>query len=95
MIISPLVNDLAKQTSGTARAIADELRVFAAVGTGFERDLFPPGNSHIERPGSAKCSALLPDSIMAHDERLAEVISAWPELPAALKSVILAMVRAG
>ena len=63
-------------------------------GTGFERTAFTTGNSHIERPGSAKCSALLPHSTTTHDEGLAEVIAAWTALPAALKSDIMAIVRA-
>ena len=42
----------------------------------------------------AKCGALSPHSSTPHDAGLSEVISVWPELPAALKSGILAMVRA-
>ena len=64
-------------------------------GTGFEREPFPPGNRHISPEGGAKCGALLPDSIMADDEALREVIRAWPNLPAVIKTGILAMVRAG
>ena len=63
-------------------------------GTGFERDLFPPGNSHIAPEGGAKCGALLSGSEATDDEALAEVIDAWPNLPPALQQAILATVRA-
>ena len=64
-------------------------------GTGFEREPFLPGNRHIAPEGGAKCGALLPDSTTTPDVGLAEVIDAWPQLPAALKHGILAIVRAG
>ena len=73
----------------------DVLENVRVAGTGFERELFPLGNRHIAPQGGAKYGALLPDSIMALDEGLAEVINAWPELPAALQQAILAIVRAG
>ena len=82
----------AKQNPGVATFRYAGVKV---AGTGFEREPFPPGNSHIAGSDSAKCSALLPDSIMADDESLREVIEAWPNLPAALQRGILAMVRAG
>ena len=63
-------------------------------GTGFQREPFPPGNRHIATTGAAKSGAT---DAANHDveAELLEVIDAWPELPAALKSGILAMVRAG
>ena len=48
--------------------------------------------SGLPRRGT-KSGALLQHSVKAHDEGLAEVIDACPELPAALKSGILAIVR--
>ena len=68
--------------------------MFAVAGTGFERELFPSGNSQIAPEGDAKCGALLPGSESKHDEALREVIDAWPNLPAALQQAILAIVRA-
>ena len=65
------------------------------VGTGIERELFHSGNSQIAGSDSAKCSALLPSSIMVDDEALREVIRAWPNLPTVLQQAILAIVCAG
>ena len=63
-------------------------------GTGFQREPFPPGNSHIATTGAAKSGA--PDAANHKVEvELLEVIDAWPSLPAALQHGILAMVRAG
>ena len=78
---------------GTFRRLARCASAFR-FGTGFERDLFPPGNSHIAGSDSAKSSALLPSSEATHDEALREVIDAWQEIPAALKTGILAIVSA-
>ena len=75
--------------------VVDILENARVAGTGFEREPFHSGNSHIAGSDSAKCSALLPDSIMADDESLREVIRAWPNLPTALQQAILAIVRAG
>ena len=61
-------------------------------GTGFERSPFPPGNSHILTTGAAKSGARDAANQVV-DAELLEVVDAWPELPAALKSGILAMVR--
>ena len=67
---------------------------FSVAGTGCQRSPFPPGNSHIDQRGAAKSGALgAADGGI--DAELRVVISAWPELPAALKSGILAIVRVG
>ena len=79
---------------GTFRRLARCASAFR-FGTGFERELFPSGNSHIAGSDSAKCGALLSGSEATHDETLREVINAWPNLPAALQQAILAIVRAG
>ena len=81
----------AKQNPGVATFRYAGVKV---AGTGFERELFPSGNSHIAGSDSAKSSALLPSSEATHDEALREVIRAWPELPAALQQGVLAIVRA-
>ena len=75
----------------TPGLVVPEVKV---AGTGFEREPFPPGNSHIAGSDSAKSSALLPSSEATHDEALREVIDAWQEIPAALKTGILAIVSA-
>ena len=65
-----------------------------AAGTGLERSPCPSGNSHILTTGAAKSGA--PDAatqLVAAE--LLEVSAAWPELPAAIKPGILAIVRAG
>ena len=62
-------------------------------GTGFERQPFPPGNGHIASTGAATSAA--PDAANGGiDPALREVIEAWPELPAAIKTGIVAMMRA-
>ena len=76
----------------TPDVVVPEVKV---AGTGFEREPFSLGNSHIAGSDSAKCSALLPSSEATHDEALAAVVEAWPNLPAALKTGILAIVRVG
>ena len=60
---------------------------------GFQREPFPPGNSHLAPTGAAKSGAS-DAANQAVDAELLEVVDAWPELPAALKSGILSMVRA-
>ena len=82
----------AKQNPGVATFRYAGVKV---AGTGFEREPFPPGNSHIAGSDSAKSSALLSGSAATHDETLTEVINAWPNLPAALQQAILAIVRVG
>ena len=65
-----------------------------AARTGFQRESFALGNSHIATTGAAKSGA--PDAatqLVAAE--LLEVSAAWPELPAAIKPGILAIVRAG
>jgi len=71
--------------------VVSEVKV---AGTGFERQPFPPGNSHIEPTGAAKSGALGAAKQVV-DAELNEVINAWPDLPDVLKAGILAMVRAG
>ena len=63
-------------------------------GTGCERSPCSPGNGYLAPTGGAKSVALSLHSINAHVAELAEVIDAWPDLPAALQHGILAMVRA-
>ena len=63
-------------------------------GTGFQRRPFPLGNSHILTTGAAKSGASDAANQVV-DAELNEVIDAWPELPAAIKSGIMAMVRVG
>ena len=79
---------------GTFRRLARCASAFR-FGTGFERELFHPGNSQIAPQGGAKCGALVSGSEATHDEALREVIDAWPELPAGLQQAILTIVRAG
>ena len=74
--------------------VVDILENVRVTGTGFERRPFPLGNSHIEPTSAAKSGA--PDAANQDVEaELLEVITAWPELPAAIKTGILTMVRAG
>ena len=73
--------------------MVDILENAQVAGTGCERKLFPQGNRHIDQSGAAKSGA--PDvANQVVDAELNEVINAWPELPAAIKSGIVAMVRA-
>ena len=76
------------------RATSDVVAAEACVaGTGFQREPFAPGNRHLAPTGAAKSGAS-DAANQAVDAELLEVVDAWPELPAALKSGILSMVRA-
>ena len=82
----------AKQNPGVATFRYAGVKV---AGAGTEREPCAPVNSQIVSRGAAKSGALLSGSEATHDEALAEVINAWPELPAALRQGVLAIVRAG
>ena len=72
--------------------MVDILENAQVAGTGFEREPFPPENRRSEPTGAAKRGAHDAANQVV-DAELLEVVDAWPELPAALKSGILAMVR--
>jgi hypothetical protein len=61
-------------------------------GTGFERPSKNTGNSTVDPQGGAESGAL---GVRGRpiDPELAAVVDAWPTLPAATRSAILAMIR--
>ena len=60
---------------------------------GFEQPAETPAKRGISETGGAKSGALSPVSTPI-DPDLAAITAAWPELPAALKAGIVAMVKA-
>ena len=75
----------------TSDVVVPEVKVAAS---GFERSPYPLGNSHIEPTGAAKSGALYAAN-QNEESRLNEVTTGWPELAAAIKTGIPAMMRAG
>jgi hypothetical protein len=67
---------------------------------GLEPSRFPAGNSRVSEPGGSKSGnkdapfGISTGELRPTDPELAAVAAAWPDLPAALRAGILAMVRA-
>jgi hypothetical protein len=60
--------------------------------TGFEQSPPNPENTSFPSSSAAKSGAVLPDFV-ASDPNLRELIKAWPSLPEAVRTGIVAMVR--